>query len=116
MRHLNKQKKFHRETDQRRALAKALLTALISHGKIKTTEAKAKWLRPKIEKMVTRAKIKNVNNTRLLRKTLAEKPTKTLFDDIAVKYKERSGGYTRVIKLGQRKSDGSKMAIIEFVQ
>lgn len=115
MRHLNKQKKFHRETDQRRALAKALLTALISHGKIKTTEAKAKWLKPKIEKMITRAKTKNVNNARLLRRTLAEKPTKTLFDDIAVKYKDRAGGYTRVVKLGQRKSDGSKMAVIEFV-
>lgn len=115
MRHLKKTKKFHRETDQRKALEKALLTALISYGKIKTTEAKAKWLRPKIEKIVTKAKIKNVNNIRAVRKILAEKPTKRVFDEIASKYQERPGGYTRVIKLGQRKSDGSKMATIEFI-
>src|SRR3989344_941062 len=71
MRHLNKQKKFHRESGQRKALMKALATALISHGKIKTTSAKAKALRPEVEKMITRAKVKNPHNLRLIRKTLS---------------------------------------------
>lgn len=115
MKHLNKVRKFHRETGQRRALLKALITALIVNGTIKTTEAKAKELRPQIEKMVSKAKIKNINTVRLIRKTLAESVTKKLFDEVAVKYKDRNGGYTRVVKLGQRKSDGSKMAQIEFV-
>lgn len=115
MKHLNKVRKFHRETGQRRALLKALITALIVNGTIKTTEAKAKELRPQIEKMVSKAKIKNINTLRCIRKTLAESVTKKLFDEVAVKYKDRNGGYTRIVKLGQRKSDGSKMAQIEFV-
>ncbi|MEK7494062.1 MAG: 50S ribosomal protein L17 [Patescibacteria group bacterium] len=115
MKHLNKVRKFHREADQRRALLKALITALITNGKIKTTEAKAKELRPRIEKMVSKAKVKDINTIRLIRRTLAESVTKKLFDEVAPKYKERAGGYTRIVKLGQRKSDGSKMAQIEFV-
>lgn len=85
------------------------------NGKIKTTEAKAKEIKPKIEKMITRAKVKNVQNVRLVRKTLAPAVTKKLFDEVAQKYKERNGGYTRIVKLGQRRSDGSKVAHIEFV-
>lgn len=115
MRHLQKGRKFHREASQRKALMKALVTALITNGKIKTTEAKAKELRPTIEKMVTRAKVKNPYNIRLIRKTLAEKIAKKLFDEIATKYQERPGGYTRITKLGQRKSDSSDMAQIEFI-
>ena len=115
MKHLNKVRKFHRETDQRRALLKALITALITNGKIKTTEAKAKEVRPRIEKMVSKAKVKDVNAIRFIRRTRAESVTKKLFDEVAPKYKERPGGYTRIVKLGQRKSDGSKMAQIEFV-
>lgn len=115
MKHLQKGRKFHREAGQRQALMKALLTALIMNGKIKTTEAKAKELRPAIEKMVTRAKVKSVQNVRITRKTLAPAVTKKLFDEVASKYKERKGGYTRIVKLGQRRSDGSKVAHIEFV-
>jgi len=94
---------------------KALATALIVNGKIKTTEAKAKELRPQIEKIVSKAKNKNVHSVRLVRKVLAEKVTNKLFNDVAAKYKDRQGGYTRIVKLGQRKSDGSKMAQIEFI-
>ena len=115
MKHLNKIRKFHRETGQRRALLKALITALIMNGKIKTTEAKAKEVRPRIEKMVSKAKVKNINTMRFIRRTLAESATKKLFDEVAVKYKESNGGYTRIVKLGQRRSDGSKIAQIEFV-
>ncbi|MBI5913095.1 50S ribosomal protein L17 [Candidatus Azambacteria bacterium] len=115
MKHLNKTRKFHRETGQRAALLKALMTALITNGKIKTTEAKAKEVRPRIEKMVSKAKVKDINTVRLIRRTFAENVTKKLFDEVAVKYKERNGGYTRIVKLGQRRSDGSEMAQIEFV-
>lgn len=115
MRHLKKGRKFHRESAQRKALMKALVTALVVNGKIKTTHAKAKELRPAIEKMVTRAKMKTPYNIRLIRKTLAEKVTRKLFDEIATKYQERAGGYTRIVRLGQRKSDGSSMAQIEFI-
>ncbi len=115
MKHLNKTRKFHREAGQRKALLKALITALITNGKIKTTEAKAKEMRPRIEKMISKAKTKDMNAMRLIRQTLAESVTKKLFDEVAIKYKERNGGYTRIVKLGQRRSDGSKIAQIEFV-
>lgn len=115
MRHLNKQKKFHRERGQREALMKALLTALITYGKIKTTTAKAKALRPKMEKMITKSKVKNVNSIRSVRRVLSVGATKKLFEDVSPRYIERNGGYTRIVKLGQRRSDGSQMAQIEFV-
>ena len=115
MRHLNKQKKFHRESGQRKALMKALATALVGYGKIKTTSAKAKALRPEVEKMITRAKVKNPHNLRLIRRTLSVGAAEKLFNEIAPRFSERKGGYTRIINLGQRKSDSSKMAQIEFV-
>lgn len=115
MRKLKKGRKLHREKNQRKALMKALMTALISNGKIKTTEAKAKEIRPKIEKMVTRARVKSVSNIREIKKVFAEDVSKKLFDEVAPKYQKRAGGYTRITKLGVRKSDGSKMAQIEFV-
>ena len=115
MRKLKRGRKLHRETKQRKALMKALMTALISNGKIKTTEAKAKEIRPKIEKMVTRARVKSVSSIREINKVFAEDISKKLFDEVAPKYQKRAGGYTRITKLGARKSDGSKMAQIEFV-
>ncbi len=96
---------------------KTLALNLIVRGKIKTTEPKAKELRPFIEKLVTRAKKGDAANRRIVISSLANrKPeVKKLFEVIAPKYAERVGGYTRVLKLGARKSDGAKMAIIEFV-
>jgi large subunit ribosomal protein L17 len=115
MNNLKKGRKLHREKDQRRALMKALMTALIDNKKITTTEAKAKELRPAIEKMVTKAGTKSVANIRGVRKILSEDVTKKLFDDIAPQYIKRPGGYTRITKLERRKSDGARMAQIEFV-
>lgn len=115
MRHLVKQKKFHRERGQRKALMKALLTALITYGKIKTTAAKAKALRPEIEKMVTKSRVKDANSMRSVRKVLSVQATRKLFNDISPRYIERKGGYTRIVKLGRRQSDSSQMAQIEFV-
>lgn len=115
MRHLKKSRKFHRERDQRKALMKSLVTALVSHGRIRTTEAKAKELRPAMEKMISKARVKTPRAIQLARKMLAPAIARKLFDEIAPKYRERKGGYTRIIKLGMRTSDGSKMAQIEFV-
>ena len=98
-------------------LVSSLALNLIVRGKIKTTEAKAKELRPFIEKMVTRAKSDTVANRRTIvaRLTNRKPETKKLFEVIAPKYKEINGGYTRILKMGPRKSDSAKMAIIEFI-
>jgi len=94
---------------------KSLAFNLVAKEKIKTTEARAKELRPFIEKFVTRAKKDNLANRRLLIARLGQQTAKKLFEKIAPKYKDKNGGYTRIIKLSLRKGDASKMAIIEFV-
>lgn len=115
MRHLKKGRKFGRKRDQRRALMRSLARNFIEKEKIRTTEAKARELRPFIEKFITRAKIDNLTNRRLIISKIGIESAKKLFAQIAPKYKERKGGYTRIIKLPPRKSDASKMAIIEFI-
>lgn len=101
---------------QRKALMRILGSNLISKEKIKTTQAKAKELSFYIEKQITRAKKGNIFARRLLARNFPPEIVKKMVDEIAPKYKERKGGYTRVIKLGQRASDGAKMAIIELVK
>lgn len=115
MRHKKKGRKFTRSKNQEKAIFKALATSLILHEKITTTEAKAKELRPFIEKVVTRAKKDTLSNRRLLAKTFSKRIIKKLFEEIGPRYKSRPGGYTRIIKINPRPSDGAKMAIIEFV-
>jgi large subunit ribosomal protein L17 len=115
MRHLKKGRKFSRKKGVRIAFMKSLVFNLVAREKIKTTEARAKELRPFIEKFVTRAKKDNLANRRLLIAKLGQQTAKKLFEKIAPKYKDKNGGYTRIIKLPHRKSDASKMAIIEFV-
>lgn len=116
MRHGKKNRKFGRETKQRKELLRDLAQALIINGKINTTQAKAKSLRPYIEKLITRAKNKNLASNRLLISSLGHQYAKKLSGEIADKFTERKGGYTRVINLPSRLSDGSKRAIIQFVQ
>ncbi len=116
MRKLNKGRILSRPKSQREALLRTLATSLFLHGKIKTTEAKAKELRAVAEKFITRAKDNKPSNRRILAKFLSPKTVKKLFDEIAPQYIERNGGYTRIIKLGSRKSDGAKMTIIELVK
>ncbi|MDP2647672.1 MAG: 50S ribosomal protein L17 [Candidatus Yanofskybacteria bacterium] len=108
-------RKFGRKRNQRNALAKSLATALIDHGRITTTRAKAKTLSTYADKLVTQAKRQNLASRRILAQTLGPKAVKKLVDEIAPKFKERNGGYTRVINLDRRISDGSPMALIEFV-
>jgi large subunit ribosomal protein L17 len=109
-------RKFGRETVQRKALYKALATALIENGKIKTTAAKAKSLSSHFDKMVTVAKKQNLASRRLLQAQVGDKAVKKLVTEIAPSLEGKKGGYTRVIRLGQRKSDGAEMAIIEVAK
>ncbi|MFA5936637.1 MAG: 50S ribosomal protein L17 [Candidatus Paceibacterota bacterium] len=117
MRHHNTKRKFGRDKNQRKALVSSLALNLIVRGKIKTTEPKAKELRPFIEKLITKAKKGDMATRRVIISKLSNrsKEVKKLFEIIAPKYIDKKGGYTRILKLGARKSDGSKMAIIEFI-
>jgi len=96
-------------------LLRSLARSLIIQGKIKTTEIKAKELTPFIGKQITQAKKGGVSARKNLAKLFSKEVVKKLVDEIAPKYVERKGGYTRIIKLGPRKSDGAKIAIIELV-
>jgi len=100
----------------RKQLLKSLANSFFLQEKIKTTEAKAKELRPIVEKMITRAKIISIANRRLLAQDLTPKMTKKVFEELAPRYQERKGGYTRIIKLGARNSDGAKMVIFELIK
>ncbi len=118
MRHHNTKRKFGRVKKVRNALINSLALNLIVREKIKTTLPKAKELRPFIEKLVTRAKKGDLATRRLIIAKLGgrSKEVKKLFEVIAPKFKGKNGGYTRILKLGTRVSDGAPMAIIEFVE
>lgn len=116
MRHKSGGRKLQRTSAHRTALFRNMSAALIKHEQITTTVAKAKELRPYIEKLVTLAKRGGLSNRRLAQsRLLDETQLKKLFDTLAERYKDRNGGYTRVIKAGIRASDAAPMAIIEFV-
>lgn len=116
MRHHSTNKKFGRERNQRIALLKSLAVSLITRGKITTTVAKAKEIRPFVELLVTRARGGSVSARRILvARTGSIRAASKLILDIAPRYKERAGGYTRITKLSPRKSDASPMAVIEFI-
>lgn len=116
MRHRVGGRKLQRTSSHRTALFRNMSAALIKHEQITTTVAKAKELRPYVEKLVTLAKKGGLSNRRLAHaRLLDETQLKKLFDVIAPRYAERAGGYTRVVKAGIRASDAAPMAIIEFV-
>lgn len=116
MRHNKKKFTLGRTRNPRRALARALAESLIIHGNIKTTLAKAKALRTIIEPLITKAKKKTLFARREALKVLyTEKAVKKLFAEVAPKYQERRGGYTRIVKLASRAHDAAKMARIELV-
>lgn len=117
MRHHNQNRTFGRSRSQRTALLRGLAISLIEHGKISTTEAKAKELRPYVERLVTHGKENTVASRRLVASTLGEPQShvvKKLFEEIAKNYAERNGGYTRIIKMGETAA-GRREAVIEFV-
>jgi large subunit ribosomal protein L17 len=117
MRHHNANRKFGRPASQRRALLKTLTVALLTHDAITTTDAKARELRPFVEKLITVGK----KNTLAARRTLLsridnnEAVAAKIMDVLAPKYEKRQGGYTRIYKLPRRTGDAALMARIEFV-
>ena len=117
MRHKIAGRKLQRKTGHRKALFRNMSAALIKHEQILTTQAKAKELRPYIEKLITLAKRGGLSNRRLAMSRLQdETQLKKLFDVLAERYSDREGGYTRIIKAGYRESDSAQLAIIEFVE
>ena len=116
MRKRKKRRKLSRKRNQKKALLRGLARVLFLKEKIKTTEVKAKEVSGFIEKQITRAKIGDLSSRRLLARDFSPEIVKKLVNEIAPRYKERKGGYTRIIKLGPRKSDGAKIAIIELVK
>ena len=112
----NKGRKLSLKKGPRTLLLRVLVNNFFAHEKIKTTEAKAKELRSIAEKMITKAKKIDLASRRLLARDLTPELTQKIIGEIAPRYKERQGGYTRIMKIGPRNSDGAHMAIIELVK
>ena len=116
MRHRVGHRKLQRTSSHRTALFRIMDAALIKHEQITTTTAKAKELRPYVEKLVTLAKKGGLSNRRLAQgRLMDDAQLAKLFDVIGPRYKDRAGGYTRIVKAGIRASDAAAIAIIEFV-
>jgi large subunit ribosomal protein L17 len=116
MRHARSGKKLGRDSAHRKALYSNLAGALITHGRIETTEAKAKAVRPYAEKLVTLGKRGDLHARRQAMAELRSNDVvHKLFADVAPRFSERHGGYTRVVKLGPRQGDAAQMALLEFV-
>lgn len=116
MRHAIKNRKLGRTSAHRTAMFRNALASLVLHGRIKTTLAKARELRPLAEKLVTRTRTDSVHSRRLARRWLASRDhVKRLFDEVGPRFEDRPGGYTRIVKLGPRPGDAAEMAFLEFV-
>jgi large subunit ribosomal protein L17 len=115
MKHLKKGRILGRTSGQRKALLRSMAGSLFLQKSITTTLAKAKELRPFAEKLITKARTNDFNKQRLVNKLIAKEASSELFEKIGPFFKERKGGYLRIIKLMKRSSDYSKMAIIELV-
>jgi large subunit ribosomal protein L17 len=117
MRHRVSGRKLGRTTSHRRAMFRNQLASLIEHERIRTTLHKARELRPLAEKMITQGKRDSLHARRLVRRWVEDRALiKKLFDDIAPRFAERPGGYTRIVKLGPRLGDAAEMAILELVE
>ena len=116
MRHGVKKAKLQRTASHRKSLLANQACSLITHGRITTTLAKAKALRPYVEKLITLGKTNTLHNRRQALATLPQpKLVRKLFTEVAEAVKDRQGGYTRIVKLGQRKTDSAPMALIEII-
>ena len=110
------QRKLGRPTDQRRAMLRSLVTSFLKHGKIETTGTRAKETRNVAEKMITLAKRGDIHARRQVMAFVTEEEVvKNLFENVAPKYTERKGGYTRMYKVGPRRGDGAEVVILELV-
>ena len=109
-------RKLGRSSDHRKAMMRAMVTFLLENGRIETTVTRAKEVRSMAEKMITTAKTNDLHSKRqVLAYVTKEDVVKKLFDEIAPKYADRNGGYTRIIKIGPRRGDAAEMAIISLV-
>ncbi len=116
MRHRKKGRNLSRSPSHRRALLRNMATSLFRHERITTTAAKAKELRPYAERLITLAKRGDLHARRLVARRIADREVLgKLFDEIGPRYVERPGGYTRILKLGNRRGDAADMALIELV-
>jgi len=116
VRHRNKGRQLSRTATHRKATLRNLATALFRHERIETTSAKAKELRPFAERLITLARRGDVHARRLAGRKIQDRQVLgKLFDDIAPRYVERPGGYTRILKVGTRKGDAAEMSLIELV-
>ena len=116
MRHRIKARHFNRPADQRKALYRSLVRSVIINERITTTEAKAKEAKALVEKLITYGKKGSLHDRRQAMSFLPDsRVVSKVFDDISPRYNERNGGYTRVLKIGNRKGDNAPMAILELV-
>ena len=117
MRHQKKRNKLSRDASHRKALLANLCVEVIDHERIKTTEAKAKAVKPELERLITLAKRGDLHARRQALQALGQDKfvVYKLFEEIAPRYAEREGGYTRILKLGPRRSDATEMVYLELV-
>ena len=116
MRHRKKGRELSRTATHRKALLRNLVTSLFRHELVETTTAKAKELRPYAERLITLARRGDVHSRRLAGRKIQDREVLgKLFEDIAPRYEERPGGYTRILKVGHRKGDAAEMSLIELV-
>ena len=116
MRHRKKGRKLQRTASHRRAMLRNLATSLFRHERIETTTAKAKELRPYAERLITLARRGDLHARRLVARKIQDREVLgKLFDEISARYTERPGGYTRILKLGNRKGDAAEISLIELV-
>jgi large subunit ribosomal protein L17 len=117
MRHRKKRNKLSRDAGHRKALIMNLCGQIVEHERVRTTEAKAKVVKPEVEKLITLAKRGDLHARRQALAALGQNKftVHKLFEEIAPRYSERPGGYTRILKLGPRRSDATEMVYIELV-
>jgi large subunit ribosomal protein L17 len=117
MRHRKAGRQLRRTSEQKLSLMRNLATSLIEHGAIETTEAKAKELRPFIEKLITKARSGTLHDRRMAGRHVQKRAAADkLFAELGPRFAKRAGGYTRILKVGHRKGDGAEMARIELVE
>ena len=109
-------RQFKRDKNERKALFKGLMTSLVNEGRIRTTEQKAKAIRAEVDKLVTKAKKEESHARRLLSADLSPDALEKMITDIAPSFKDRQGGYTRIVRLGNRFSDNASMVIMEWME
>lgn len=117
MNHLKSFRTLNRDAGHRKATLKSMMTALLRHERIRTTRPKALEVRRRAEKLITRAKLDSAHNRRIVRRQIEDKAVLAkLFTDVGPRFSSRAGGYTRILKLGQRSGDAAEMVLLELVE